>query len=503
VFTSLGLVDPAGSLARDLLLADGDYELTLEHRDFATSQQTIELRSGRPLALNPAQTPLPAALRISSTPQGAVVCINGSPVGTTPLTLDEQPARQDLLVEVSLTGHAPATRTLSLDPREIRVVDVGLLVAESRPTPPAIVAVDDASKKPTRRTRKPRGAPKEVLVSSASVNAPEPTAALPPQAVEPYAGPQPQQSWIVPGLSLAMQWIGPGEFLTAGPITQPGPAEAASFPNFVRVATGFWIGRFEVSQSQFEDVMEINPSAFAGTSPHAPVERVSWEDAATFCQRLTERERRSGRLPAGYAFALPCETEWEYACRAGSATHSPASLEQMAWFDRNSRKQTHAPGEKLPVPDPFGVSDSGPSRFIPHLKLQQPNNWGLYDMLGNVAEWCRAAQATAQTGSTHIVRGGSWRSSLSDLRFTSREPATPDTRRNDIGFRVVLTSTHLARVASAILSPVEVQLPRRAFGERAPRQAIDEVQAHVDAGGNSSRRHDRPFVDPANVRHDR
>ena len=114
--------------------------------------------------------------------------------------------------------------------------------------------------------------------------------------------------------------------------------------------------------------MGDNPSRFKG--PDLPVESVSWHEAMAFCEKLTQREREAGRLPEGYEYTLPTEAQWEYACRAGTTTRfsfgdSDSDLGDYGWYGGNSSYTTHPVGEKL------------------------ANPWGLYDMHGNVQEWCR------------------------------------------------------------------------------------------------------------------
>ncbi len=149
-------------------------------------------------------------------------------------------------------------------------------------------------------------------------------------------------------------------------------------PHPVRITRAFYLGEHEVTQGQYLAVMGQNPSDFKG-SDDLPVEQVSWLDAVKFCNELSQREKRTPyyriegdqvSIVGGQGYRLPTEAEWEYACRAGSTTRYPfgddeADLGQHAWFDSNSEQKTHPVGQK------------------------QPNGWGLYDMLGNVCEWCQ------------------------------------------------------------------------------------------------------------------
>jgi formylglycine-generating enzyme required for sulfatase activity len=142
-----------------------------------------------------------------------------------------------------------------------------------------------------------------------------------------------------------------------------------------------------------------------------------------FCRELTAREHAAGRLPAGYTFTLPTEAQWEYACRAGTTGAFAGNPEAMAWHKGNSGNSTHTVATK------------------------QPNAWGLYDMYGNVLEWCldwygdykRGAQADpAGPGSGHfrMSRGGSWRVDV--FRSASRAGGSPGRRDYTIGFRLAL-----------------------------------------------------------------
>src|SRR6185295_12837821 len=122
----------------------------------------------------------------------------------------------------------------------------------------------------------------------------------------------------------------------------------------VRITRQFEIGKYEVTQEQWQAVMGDNPSNFKGAN--LPVEKVSWNDAQDFLLKLNARD--------GYTYRLPTEAEWEYACRAGSMGDFAGELDDVAWYDKNSGSKTHPVGQK------------------------RPNVWGLYDMHGNVSEWC-------------------------------------------------------------------------------------------------------------------
>ncbi len=150
-----------------------------------------------------------------------------------------------------------------------------------------------------------------------------------------------------------------GEFTMGTPVSDNDALDCERPQHRVRITKPFYLGATEVTQEQYKRVQGKAPSLFKGVT--LPVERISWNDAATFCKKLSATECRTYRLPT--------EAEWEYACRAGSRMRyffgdEKTLLDKYAWFSQNSGRKTHPVGEK------------------------KPNDWGLYDMYGNVFEWC-------------------------------------------------------------------------------------------------------------------
>jgi formylglycine-generating enzyme required for sulfatase activity len=239
-------------------------------------------------------------------------------------------------------------------------------------------------------------------------------------------GPQPGQAWTALSVGMELVWIPAGTFYmgSADGANDEQPVHRVTFSN------GFWMGKYEVTQAQWEQVMgNNNPSNFKGEN--LPVECVSWHDCVAFCAKLTAQERQAGKLPDGYRFRLPTEAEWEYACRAGTTTKyytgdSGGDLARAGWYYGNSGQTTHPVGKK------------------------QANNWGLHDMHGNVWEWCAdwydaysGAGITDPTvpasGQYRVVRGGSWGSCVANrCRAAYRSSYTPDLRYDDLGVRVVV-----------------------------------------------------------------
>ncbi|MBI2947870.1 MAG: formylglycine-generating enzyme family protein [Verrucomicrobia bacterium] len=226
-------------------------------------------------------------------------------------------------------------------------------------------------------------------------------------------------------------WISPGTFLMGSPPDEADRGLDEGPQVKIAIAHGYWIGKCEVTQAQYRDVMGINPSHFTGDASR-PVEKVSWQEALEYCARITALEQAAGTLPEGFAFRLPTEAEWEYACRAGTASRFSygddlgySQLGSHAWFTGNSSSTTNPVGTR------------------------RPNPWGLHDMHGNVWEWCLDHWASAgpnegslesrnEQGSLRTARGGSW---LYDGRFcrsANRDDYFKSSRCSDLGFRVVL-----------------------------------------------------------------
>jgi len=224
-----------------------------------------------------------------------------------------------------------------------------------------------------------------------------------------YGGPVKDQRYTIMDLDLDILPIAPGTFLMGG-------------NRRVTISDPYWLGKTEVTQRQWLAIMGTNPSTKRGENH--PVENVSWSDAMEFCRKLSERERAAGRLPAGYAYTLPTEAQWEYACRAGMTGDFATNLDAIAWYDRNSGGTTKPVGTK------------------------QPNAWGLHDMLGNAMEWCydwhgdnpggSVDPTGPSAGSEHVIRGGNAFCSPEYVGYSYRKPHS-QANWTTHGFRLALT----------------------------------------------------------------
>lgn len=234
-------------------------------------------------------------------------------------------------------------------------------------------------------------------------------------------------------------WISPGTFVMGSPETETDRTIWEGPQTTVTLSKGFWMCRYEVNQQEYQEIMGNNPSYYKNGSKMLPVERVMWGNAVEYCKRLTVKMRKAGTLPEGWEFRLPTEAEWEFACRAGTRTRFSygddpgyANLSKYAWYDGTSDASTHEVNSKV----------------------KKPNAWGLYDMHGNVWEWCQdwwssrlpSGSVTDPTGPAEgdmkVVRGGRGSTSLtSTYRSAYRFRAIPDGFNSNVGFRLVVATT--------------------------------------------------------------
>ena len=240
-----------------------------------------------------------------------------------------------------------------------------------------------------------------------------------------------RETITVSSIGYKMVYLEPGTFMMGSPSSEPG-RHGGETRHRVTLTKGFYIGATEVTQGQWKKMMGSNPSENPGDD--CPVEQVSWEDCQQFIQKLN-------RLEGTDKYRLPTEAEWEYACRAGSETaycfgSGAGQLDQYAWYDDNSRGRAHPVG------------------------LKKPNAWGLYDMHGNVLEWCQdwydggiypSGSVTDPTGPSsgiwlllrappRVCRGGSWGGSWNydakDCRSAVRYTGSPGDRYDFLGLRL-------------------------------------------------------------------
>lgn len=241
-----------------------------------------------------------------------------------------------------------------------------------------------------------------------------------------------QQNWTIPYLGTKLVYVAPNTFKMG---SKNGELDEKPVHK-VTISKAYWIGKYELTQREYQLIMGNNPSYYKDADK--PVECVSWNDAAIFCEQLTQREHRARRLPAAYEYRLPTEAEWEYAARGGNKSKGYKysggdNIDSVAWYGYNSGRQTHKVGEKT------------------------ANELGIHDMSGNVWEWCLDTcnksgvvagiiTNTYKNGvidpfsnnSYHIFRGGGWYRDDRLCRVTNRAGNSPDRKLYYLGFRIVL-----------------------------------------------------------------
>jgi formylglycine-generating enzyme required for sulfatase activity len=238
-------------------------------------------------------------------------------------------------------------------------------------------------------------------------------------------------------VAMDMIWVPSGTFTMGSPTTEAGRNADREDEHNVSLTKGFYLGKYEVTQAQYMAVIGTNPSEFNATgNGNRPVEKVNWTEAVAFCTQLTTQEQAAGRLPAGWAYVLPTESQWEYACRAGTTTAyswGATIISSNANYNWNGGGTT---GNDFKQTRDVGQYASNP--------------WGFFDMHGNVWEWTADAyQATyppgnpvvdptnlGASGSHRVLRGGSWHDGGTSLRSARRNYGTPGGRYGSTGFRV-------------------------------------------------------------------
>ncbi len=285
-----------------------------------------------------------------------------------------------------------------------------------------------------------------------------------------------------------LRWVPPGTFLMGSPEDEPGRFPNEGPQHRVTLEHGFWLFEMPCTQALWQAVMGENPSEFQ--SPDRPVEQVSWEDVQDFIETI------NARVP-GLALTLPSEAQWEYACCAGTETalytgsieilgaNNAPALDAIAWYGGNS-------GVDFDLADGWD-SSNWPEKQHPHERAgthrvgrKRPSPWGLYDMLGNVWEWCADPwhdsddgapsdgmawiNPGAAAGADRVVRGGSWNDSARGVRRAVRDWFEPGLRDGSLGFRCARVPGSQAGPADAVpadatrVRPAERQAPEGPTG---------------------------------------
>jgi large repetitive protein len=277
-----------------------------------------------------------------------------------------------------------------------------------------------------------------VMASDGEANATQSVTVNVTNVYEPSQPPHTAQS----AANLEMIWVEPGTFTMGSPANEAGRGTNET-EHSVILTKGFYLGKYEVTQAQYEAVMTGNSNGLSATpsnwpnNANRPVDKVSWDDVQIFLTRLNAAEQAAGRLPAGWSYVLPTESEWEYACRAGTTTI-------FSWGDTATSTQANFKGT-----NPYGGAATGPNlEQTTDVGSYGANPWGFFDMHGNVLEWTAdwyvAAYPTGSvtdptgpaSGSHRVERGGAWSPPGAYLRSATRAVNATGARTTEVGFRV-------------------------------------------------------------------
>ena len=416
----------------------GSHKLRITLAGYEEYENTIYFARGEEKRLHIILVKELEGLEVISNPSGADVYVDSKLSGQTPLAIQVPPGEHEILVAKDATYEDYATKislskgqskklTVTLNPKRPR------LLIETEPREAQVFLNDryvanaplqtDLSPGRYRITVRKKGwrnAIEEVAVSAGET-----------KKLDIHLKPLPKPGTIEkePVTGMEFVWVPEGCFTMGSPASElkrdqdEGPAQEVC-------VNGFWMGRFEVTQGQWQKLMNSNPSSFKN-GPDFPVENVSWQDAKAFVERMAALKKE-------YLVGLPTEAEWEYACRAGTNT---------AFAFGDSIKGSQANVRLL-------SQDRGLNGSTVAVGSFQPNQLGVYDMHGNVWEWCedwydpdfyknirpKTTNPMSNLNKTgkKVLRGGSWLSEPQQARCANRHRASPDEKTDQIGFRVVL-----------------------------------------------------------------
>jgi formylglycine-generating enzyme required for sulfatase activity len=379
-------------------LNPGVYTFEARHDKHRPARQDVQISAGDSRQISLMPLPMTGNLDVLTRPPDARILLDGNDMGTTPTTLDKLLIGDYQLV-LEKPGHARITKTINITEGSTALVDETLQPATS---------VQETTNPASR-------------FSSATVSGGK------------------NITETASGLNLEMVFVKGGTFTMGCTAEQGSDCSDSENPAHTVTLSDFYIGKYEVTQKQWMAIMGSNPSYFKGCDD-CPVERVSWNDIQEFIKKLNQK--------TGKQYRLPTEAEWEYAARGGStgsastgsaATGSASTssafatkyagsnnIDEVAWYSSNSGSKTRPVGGK------------------------KPNGLGIYDMSGNVWEWCAdwkgsyssGSQTNPQgpaSGSLRVLRGGSWIDGPQRCRVTYRSNTHPDNRNNSYGFRLALS----------------------------------------------------------------
>ena len=416
-----------GSVTQDLAEGIYDVQATKAHHRDATRQ--IEVEANKPLSISLKPTPIYGSIDVMTTPIGADVTIGGKSYGQSPLTI-EQILEGEYDVVMSKAGCATITQHVIV--AEGKSVEVSATLPQGREitiscaTAGAHIVVDGTDMGASPYTGSLSFGSHKVYATAGgkrtaerTVDVPNGIGALQPVALSFFEN----QTFTVKGVEFTMIAVEGGTFTMGATPEQGSDAESDEKPTHQVTLSSYYIGETEVTQALWEAVMGNNPSSFKGGN--LPVEQVSWYDCQEFIKKLN--------VLTGKNFRLPTEAEWEFAARGGNKSRGYKysggnNVYDVAWCKYNSDGRTHI------------------------VKTKQVNELGIYDMSGNVLEWCQDwygkyssdaqtnPMAATATEAYRVYRGGSWFGNAWSCRSSYRYYIKPGDRYSFLGFRLALSA---------------------------------------------------------------
>jgi len=406
-------------------IAAGSHALKLVLAEYNDYQQTVNVQSGQTAQVAADLVPLdtaPGSIEVNSTPTGARIFLDGADTGQTSNATLTGIAPGSHALKLVLADYNDYQQTVNVQPAQTIQITAamvpltattGSIQVNSTPTGASITLDGVATGKTTNATLTllTPGSRAVLLVLNGYRDFSQTVTVVAGQTTTVSA------SLVATGvLEPEMVRLPGGTFMMGSDSAESDPIER---PIHQVTVSAFWIGKYEVTQAEFVSVMNMNPSLHRDNDRN-PIEQVDWNTAQTYIQQLN--------AATGKSYRLPTEAEWEYACRAGTTGDRYGDVNSVAWYLGNAGDQERPVGQKV------------------------PNAFGLFDMLGNVSEWCSdwfgmysaAAQTNPRgpaTGDRKIIRGGSWYMEARMVRASDRYapgPSLPPTSwGDDLGFRVV------------------------------------------------------------------
>ncbi|RJP76828.1 MAG: PEGA domain-containing protein [Desulfobacteraceae bacterium] len=415
-----------------LKVEKGIRTIEIQKSGYEPWKQNVKIMAGDMIEIKAELIQSKGGLQVNSRPSEADVTISGKLLGKTPLFLKDIPLGKTT-VEIRKDCYTGDSRTISIKSGILSKIDFSLkpdcgsLIVTSDPENAKWYMDDQYAGTTPGTMENVTGGKHTIRVIKDQYQEWKETHTVTPGKPITIAAklktllPDPGATWREPVTGMEFIWIAGGCYNMGSPPNELG-RDADEGPVHKACLDGFWIGKYEVTQGQWKKIMGKNPSFFNRKDDY-PVDSISWNDVQFFMQNLSATSE--GR----FAYRLPSEAEWEYACKSGGQPERFAGgdrFNSLAWFKGNSNRTTHSVGEKA------------------------PNNVGLYDMSGNLSEWVEDNYSMdayklhgennpvyTMSGPNRVIRGGNWNQDEKSCRSADRDFAPAEEKSKTIGFRLI------------------------------------------------------------------